>query len=174
MHRSAFCQFLFYWKGNWQNAPLCNDLKFCEVSRNSISNRYVQVNLCQKLLFLHQLTHNMTTDCSWNSPHVLPMFCACSFHGNSMNNLLSYCRLVDARIRASDEDLSVHIYFIFDFSNGKEIQPPVMLTNVSFDNLDRDRLLVEDKDANVIDSPVTTTTIASTTSSSGDFSTTGL
>ena len=23
-----------------------------------------QVNLCQKLLFLHQLTHNMTTDCS--------------------------------------------------------------------------------------------------------------
>ena len=66
------------------------------------------------------------------------------------------------------------IPFIFDFSNGKEIQPPVMLTNVSFDNLDRDRLLVEDKDANVIDSPVTTTTIASTTSSSGDLSTTGL
>ena len=27
---------------------------------------YVQVNLCQKLLFLHQLTHNMTTDCSLN------------------------------------------------------------------------------------------------------------
>ena len=27
----------------------------------------LQVNLCQKLLFLHQLTHNMTTDfhCSW-------------------------------------------------------------------------------------------------------------
>ena len=29
-------------------------------------NKYVQVNLCQKLLFLHQLTHNMTTDCSLN------------------------------------------------------------------------------------------------------------
>ena len=68
----------------------------------------------------------------------------------------------------------VQFYFIFYYSNGKEIQPPVMLTNVSFDNLDRDRLLVEDKDANVIDSPVTTTTIASTTSSSGDLSTTGL
>ena len=27
---------------------------------------FVQVNLCQKLLFLHQLTHNMTTDCSLN------------------------------------------------------------------------------------------------------------
>ena len=94
--------------------------------------------------------------------------------GNSMNNLSSYCGLVDARIRASDKDASVYIYFIFDFSNGKEIQPPIMLTNVSFDNLDRDRLLVEDKDANVIDSPVTTTTIAPTTSSSGDLSTTGL
>ena len=26
----------------------------------------VQVNLFQKHLFLHQLTHNMTKDCSWN------------------------------------------------------------------------------------------------------------
>ena len=26
----------------------------------------VQVNFCQKLLFLHQLTHNMTTNCSLN------------------------------------------------------------------------------------------------------------
>ena len=26
----------------------------------------VQVNLCQKLLFLHQLTHNIMRDCSWN------------------------------------------------------------------------------------------------------------
>ena len=30
------------------------------------SNWPVQVNLCQKLLFLHQLTHNMTTECSLN------------------------------------------------------------------------------------------------------------
>ena len=60
----------------------------------------VQVNLCQKLSFLHQLTNNMTTDCSLNykfntwkfqaqtweehvsdiqnnfsTQHVLPMFC---------------------------------------------------------------------------------------------------
>ena len=27
---------------------------------------WLQVNLCQKLLFLHQPTHNMTTDCSLN------------------------------------------------------------------------------------------------------------
>ena len=29
--------------------------------------------------------------------------------GNSMNNLLSYCRLVDAKIRASDKDLPVAV-----------------------------------------------------------------
>ena len=29
-------------------------------------NECVQVNLCQKLLFLHQLTHNMTKNCSLN------------------------------------------------------------------------------------------------------------
>ena len=31
--------------------------------RSSNSFATIQVNLCQKLLFLHQLTHNMTTDC---------------------------------------------------------------------------------------------------------------
>ena len=31
-----------------------------------IEQLHVQVNLCQKLLFLHQLTHNITTDCSLN------------------------------------------------------------------------------------------------------------
>ena len=29
-------------------------------------SRKIQVNLCQKHLFLHQLTHNMTTECSLN------------------------------------------------------------------------------------------------------------
>ena len=39
----------------WCNSTLFNQIQ-------------VQVNLCQKLLFLHQLTqgHNMTTDCSLN------------------------------------------------------------------------------------------------------------
>ena len=32
---------------------------------------------------------------------------ACTFHGNSMNNLFSYCGLIDAKIRASDKDVSV-------------------------------------------------------------------
>ena len=39
--------------------------------------------------------------------HVLPVLCACSFHGNSMNNLLSYFGLINAKIRASDQDLHV-------------------------------------------------------------------
>ena len=37
----------------------------------------------------------------------LPMFYACNFQGNSVNNHLSYCGLIDAKIRASDKDLSV-------------------------------------------------------------------
>ena len=42
-----------------------------------------------------------------SAEHVLPMFCACRFQGNSMNNLLSYCGLVDARTSASDKDIPV-------------------------------------------------------------------
>ena len=60
----------------------------------------------------------MKKDCSWHyrenynmgrkwTENDLPMFCACIFHGNSMNNLLSYCGLIDAKIRASDKDLPV-------------------------------------------------------------------
>jgi hypothetical protein len=49
-----------------------------------------------------------TTTTTW-AEHVLPMFCFCSFLGNSMNNLLSYCGLIDAKIRASDKDLPVTI-----------------------------------------------------------------
>ena len=42
--------------------------------------RIIQVNFCQKLLFLHQLTHNMTTDCSLfmkivNSEYLQNMLC---------------------------------------------------------------------------------------------------
>ena len=70
-----------------------------------------------KALFLYQLNQNMTKDCSWNyhknckrrtwARHGQNMFCACSFHSNSMNNLLSYFGLVDARISAFEKDLPV-------------------------------------------------------------------
>ena len=42
-----------------------------------------------------------------SAEHGQNMFCAYSFHRNSMNNLLSYCGLVDARISASEKDLPV-------------------------------------------------------------------
>ena len=97
------------------------------------------VNLCQKLLFLHQLTHNMTKNCSLNTSSVNEncklrtccehklffvlfwhseqfMYTTCSELGifmywtrNSINNLLSYYGLVDARISASENDLPVSL-----------------------------------------------------------------
>ena len=91
----------------------------CALDTYNFAYSEVQVNLCQKLLFLHQLTHNMATNCSWNyheiykhrtcSAYVLPMFCTCSFHCNSMNNLLSYFGLVDATISAPEKDLPVQM-----------------------------------------------------------------
>ena len=39
----------------------------------------------------------------------------CSFHCNSMNNLLSYCGLIDANIRASNKDLPVRAYQLYRF-----------------------------------------------------------
>ena len=90
-----------------------------------IGNNAIQVNLFQKPSFLHQLTLNMTIDCSLNSPkntssHVVYKNCfrfdiqnnICtqhvmnlSFLGNSMNNLL--CGLTGSRMRASEKDLPV-------------------------------------------------------------------
>ena len=52
------------------------------LSKEGSRMEYLLVNLCQKLLFLHQLTHNLTTDCLW------------IVHGITMSNLLSYCGLV--------------------------------------------------------------------------------
>ena len=71
----------------------------------------MQVNLFQKPSFLHQLTHNMTRDCSlnslflfWHSKQYLYTTC---FQGNSINNLSWYCGLTDSRMRASEKDLPV-------------------------------------------------------------------
>ena len=52
-----------------RNLELCNEntLKWISREFGLEKGKYdVQVNLYQKLLFLHQLTHNMTTDCSLN------------------------------------------------------------------------------------------------------------
>ena len=49
-----------------EKASLKLDLAEISAERDSLTiiNEKLQVNLCQKLLFLHQITHNMTTDCS--------------------------------------------------------------------------------------------------------------
>ena len=99
---------------------------------------FLQVNLCQKLSFLNQLTHNMTRDCSLNplkntsSEHFMYTYCFecqnknkktnfCThhvlnlyFYCNSMNNLSSYCGLTDARMRASEKDIPVRAKRIWD------------------------------------------------------------
>ena len=57
-----------------------------------------------------------------SSTHVLPMFCDCSFHGNSMNKLLSYCGLIDAKIRVSDKDLPVQDRNIEQLAEGLAVE----------------------------------------------------
>ena len=50
--------------------------------------------------------------------HVHYIFYTCSFHVfcNSVNNLLSYCGLVTARVSASDKDLPVRlVHVVRDF-----------------------------------------------------------
>jgi hypothetical protein len=94
-------------------------------------NETVQVNFFQKHFFLHQLTHNILQYRQYDkrlfielrvqhmkitsSEHVVYINCSeCQNKNkeqiithNSMNNLLSCCGLVDARIRAFDKDLPV-------------------------------------------------------------------
>ena len=55
--------------------------------------RTVQVNICQKHLFLHQLTHNMTTDSSLNY-----VFGTWKFIWNYCDEYLRLWRLVSSRV----------------------------------------------------------------------------
>ena len=65
---------LINWKSNLINVPTEIKLKYLRVGGNydewgtefDHEPDAVQVNLCQKVLCLHQLTYNMTTDCSLN------------------------------------------------------------------------------------------------------------
>ena len=84
-----------------------------------IWSTYTDKSLSDALIFiiiLHQLTHNMATDCCWNyHENYNGRTWAEHFRGNSMNNLLSYCGLVDATatISASEKDLPVRIKIKF-------------------------------------------------------------
>ena len=74
----------------------------------------LQVNLCQKLFFLRNMgrtscVQKLCPICMY-ALHVLPRFELGIFIYwicNSLNNLSTYCGLVDAKIRASDKDLPV-------------------------------------------------------------------
>ena len=77
----------------------------------------LQVNLCQKLFFLQNMLCTkivLNVKNNFCTQHVLPrfelgifMYWTC----NSMNNLSSYCGLVDAKIKASDKD-EMNQYFV--------------------------------------------------------------
>ena len=56
-----------------------------------------------KRLFIELPVQHMKTT---SAEHGKNMFCDCSFH---VLNLLSYCGLIDAKIRASDKDLPVQL-----------------------------------------------------------------
>ena len=73
------------------------DVKVCIIrldhiyfEKSLLTSWQVEVNLCQKLLFFHQLTHIMTTDCSWNYEfstwklQVRNIFRTCAEHAQKM------------------------------------------------------------------------------------------
>merc|ERR1719362_972346 len=84
-------------------------------TRENISVQSVQINLCQKLLFLHQLNLNMTTNSSPNYMKIpssnLGRACCVqklflTFRTIFVHNIFSPC---SAKRRASDKDLPVVI-----------------------------------------------------------------
>ena len=89
----------------------------CFLLKCILAYAFIQVNLCQKLFFFAERGENklcakivLNVRSNFCTQHVRPrfelgifMYWTC----NSMNNLLSYCELVDAKIRASDKDLPV-------------------------------------------------------------------
>ena len=92
------------------------------IYQSSESKQYLlQVNLCQRLLFLHQLTQNMTINCSLNykfnawkfqaqtwGEHVVYRNCFWHFKKVFVHNMFSPCI---ATRRASDTDLpATHKY----------------------------------------------------------------
>ena len=62
--------------------------------------------LCRQIVFCFEIQNTfMYPTCSW---HILSLEFSCMYWScNSMNNLLSYCGLVDARISATEKDLPV-------------------------------------------------------------------
>ena len=136
MFSQIFCSYEIF-KSKWsfwryaEKAHLTggiNNLFLFPSVRSSISNlksndEKLQVNLCQKLLFLHQLTHNMTTDCwlnynfnTWKfqartwGDHVVYRNC---FRHSEQFLYITCSPPCSAKRRASDKDLPVHTNLFF-------------------------------------------------------------
>ena len=72
--------------------------QFSENMKTTSSEYVTYINFC----FCFDIQNNLCTQ------HVLSLYIAFMYWtGKSMNNLLSYCGLIDTRIRASDKDLPV-------------------------------------------------------------------
>ena len=68
---------------------------------------------------------------NFSTQHVLNLY----FSGNSMNNLLSYCGLTNARMRASEKDLPVMLFQMLE----NIFVYQTYLLNVLSSNLSSDR-----------------------------------
>ena len=119
-----------WWSGPIRFLPLlCSDTMGSNTFWNCIIGRrttLVQLNLRQKLVFLHQLTHNMTTDCSlnykFNTNIIIPssnlgrtccvQILFLTFRTIFVHNMFSPC---SAKRRASDKDLPVYFPLISDW-----------------------------------------------------------
>ena len=96
---------------------------------SKVEMQKIFINLCQKLLFLHQLIHNMITDCSFNyklnrymkipssnlgrTCRVQKLFL--TFRRIFVHNMFSPCT---AKRRTSDKDLPIQILFFFKVWSG--------------------------------------------------------
>ena len=96
--------------GRWKVCWFFREYSDFQYTGTNLSCRCsLQVNLCQKLFFLQNMGRTcqkqfLYTTCSPPRFELgIFMYWTC----NSMNNLWSYCGLVDAKIRASDKDLPV-------------------------------------------------------------------
>ena len=115
------------WKTKYHNKSLLDDFWF------KVQD-CIQVNLCQKLLFLHQLTHNMMTysslNCKFNTwkfqaqtgwEHVVYRYCfwhsenflytTCSLHVLEIKR--SFCQKFTCTYLAKHAHLSVKLYISF-------------------------------------------------------------
>ena len=92
----------------------CYNLLSCNICPDFFSQySHTGKSLSEALIFASinpKFDNRLFMELPWE--HVLPMFYACSFHGNSVNNLLSYCGVVDARISASEKDLPVSLLLL--------------------------------------------------------------